>query len=458
MLKTNIYYNDFIITDNINDFTIIQKIELNNKSISEYINCGLICTPNTIHKDIFLSTLHTIVVDSKSNQNCFKLDDLSQIILNFGKIEKESYDFKEVVKRNRIEVLKSVESTINNEKPDLIYLSGGIDSTSIAVSLSNFNYSIDAIKIIFKNQNGIQNEVANAVSKIVNFNFFEYLYSINDFKKDLITFIWNIENLTYDGFAIFAMHSIAKKYNYKTFLTGLGGDELYGGYYSFKKIYLDNRNICNKFLKHGLNSIDYKDLILVNKSDLLGANYHKYYKNNLNKIVLKLSQSYFDYRIKSVQLLEFYFHLKIRAYQDIRNGYNAYNSNCLCPLLSDHLVDFVMKVPEKFFFHQEQNKSILRNSFSKIIPDEYLFRKKEGIPFPFKVWMKEIGPKYWIALFQHGILCEHEWLKSKSIPDFVNSHLSKYSETRHIYFLWRLIILEYWLRKEFNYKFDIIEI
>lgn len=259
----------------------------------------------------------------------------------------------------------------------------------------------------------------------------------------------------------FVMRAASER-NIKVLLDGQGSDEFLGGYmHSFYRL------IGGSFAKfrfaQGLSEwrhhmIDQnfgsskgRDILL--KSILAGFSsenklyrleYDRYYPRLLSGV---RSDVYLKKLFGYSRLQEFLYHLtfttslpSLLLYED-RNSM-AFSIESRVPFLDHRLVEFAFSLPDRHLIQGGQTKRLLRHAMRGVIPEEIFNRKdKKGFVTPGEVkWLR--GPlKY---LLDQPFFKDFPWDVAKIEPvikDFKNG------SNRHATLVWRLLVLNYWLRK-----------
>ncbi len=117
------------------------------------------------------------------------------------------------------------------------FLSGGIDSTSIVSLMRQIGHEkIKTISVVFPGHKLDESKYSRLAAKKYNTEHLEYTLTekevIDDFEKMLDA----MNQPTIDGVNTYFVSKAAKSFGLKVVLSGVGGDELFGGYPAFKYI------------------------------------------------------------------------------------------------------------------------------------------------------------------------------------------------------------------------------
>ena len=105
------------------------------------------------------------------------------------------------------------------------------------------------------------------------------------------------------------------------------------------------------------------------------------------------------------------------------------------PYLDMELVNFVRKIPSRYKFRNGQTKYILKKALEPVLPKEILYRPKKGFGIPIGRWLKN-GVAQIDARQTHGCL-NGRFIRSK-----MDEHARDKSD--HRAFLWNLWVLNEW--------------
>ncbi len=240
------------------------KFEYSDPSIVSYYLWGNIQEPFTLYKNIFSLNKGTyLTVESNGKEKSVNYANIKNLILNTDPINFSSENERNDYLRNY------VNETVNyhqvSDVPRTILLSSGIDSNVILSSISNenkkncsaltldFDYKNDQNETILAKQSALINEINHNISKISDDDFYNLL---ENFYKDM-------DSPTNDGFNNYLISHVSKKMGSKIIISGIGGDEIFSGYPTFKLIPKINRNLkylpkikfLNQFIKNKIYKI-----------------------------------------------------------------------------------------------------------------------------------------------------------------------------------------------------------
>jgi asparagine synthase (glutamine-hydrolysing) len=162
-------------------------------------------------------------------------------------VTKQWWKFSDLVKgkeRNkynsdaRVEIKKALIDTIKAHCVADVevgaFLSGGMDSTAIVALMREISHEkIKTISVTFNEKELDESKFSQLASDTFNTNHYEYRLTENEIINDLDKIFETMDQPTIDGVNTYFVSKAAKDLGLKVVMSGLGGDELFGGYPSF---------------------------------------------------------------------------------------------------------------------------------------------------------------------------------------------------------------------------------
>lgn len=125
---------------------------------------------------------------------------------------------------------ESVRLHLIADVPVGVFLSGGIDSTSLAALASRANKGVHTFTVAFKEQEFSEAAIARRTAEKLGTNHDELLLSSDEMLARLPEAIGALDQPSMDGINTWFVSWAARQAGLKVALSGLGGDELFGGY------------------------------------------------------------------------------------------------------------------------------------------------------------------------------------------------------------------------------------
>ncbi len=147
-----------------------------------------------------------------------------------------NYD-DETKKIIRNSLLDSIKAHMVSDVEVGAFLSGGIDSTAIVSLMRQAGHDkIKTISVTFPGHQLDESKYSNLAAKKYETNHFEYRFQEDELINDFEKIIEAMDQPTIDGINTYFVSKAAASFGLKVVLSGLGGDELFGGYPSFINI------------------------------------------------------------------------------------------------------------------------------------------------------------------------------------------------------------------------------
>ena len=403
-------------------------------------------------------TLHSVVpAPDTILSNIFKLEPGSFVrVHSDGKISKTKYysfnhiklniknNDREIIEETDRLLLKAIEKRFYTADVDVgVLLSGGLDSSLIVAMASKHNLSdINTFSIGFPtigNEEGNEFYYSDKVSKQFKTNHHKYNISQEELFESLDDVVKAMPEPMFSQDSA-AFYLLAKKVSLKqkVVLSGQGADELFGGYFWYKKMDQTKGTSVEKFTQHYFDREHDDYCKMINKS-YINTDYslpliEKLYDDQRNDISfldktlrIDLSTLIIDDPVKRVDSMTMSHGLETRV-----------------PFLDRDLVEFVLSIPSLTKLKND-GKYYLKKIAEKYLDDELIYRDKFYFPVPplkiiqghFYTYIKSILLSN--SCKQRGLYNSDYIEKLLSNP---NSHFTKLNGNT----LWHLGLLERWFQ------------
>lgn len=342
------------------------------------------------------------------------------------------------------------------------FMSGGVDSTLITSIANKINPGISAFTLGFKTHSSDFDELLQAkeTCRLNNINHIVKIVDPSNIIKDLDKIVELYEEPFYSLAPNYVISKLAKKSGVKVVLSGLGGDELLGGYNHFDHLKYWKMSRPFRFaLKplseavnmHKINK-RVNDLFTSKNINLFYKSYYSVFNEDEKRLIYSNSNNY-----NSDTVLDKYFQKDRKFNNDMERlsylGVMSYIGNhhvyrmdkftmnfgleSRFPMLDHNLVEFCFSIPSSFKIVNNKRKYLLRKIAKKHVPSSVLNMKKKGFRFPMDLWVKN----------ELKDLC-NDSISRLSNRDFVNKKtihklISELSPTQ----VWHLTMLELWFEK-----------
>jgi asparagine synthase (glutamine-hydrolysing) len=320
---------------------------------------------------------------------------------------------------NEEEVNQLINSTLKaavnrhliSDAPIGVFLSGGIDSSIISLlAAQNSPRPIQTLSVSFNEQAYDESYYQKIIQQKINSKHTHYTITKNDYLDALPQLKNAFDQPSNDAVNSWFISRCAKQNGLKAVLSGLGGDELFGGYPSFKRIdkvialrklplqifniadHLSNDKLKKLlFLKEERTYADYlflrgfytpktiSKLLDATEDEIQSAlRKLKYEDSPRNKVTPKNYVSWLEQNIYMRSQL-----LRDTDFMSMQHGVEI-----RVPFLDKEFLKLVHQIDSKVKFSGSLPKALLVKSFNDILPPEIYQRKKMGFTFPFQEWNK----------------------------------------------------------------------
>lgn len=192
--------------------------------------------PYTLYRNLFaLRAGHTLWIDRNGLQTPRKYFDIAEELGNASAIKAEG-DAAEILKAA---LSDSVKLHLIADVPVGVFLSSGMDSATLTALAADEINQLHAVTLGFAEYKGsLMDEVPLAQKVAAQYGCIHHVSHItqHDFDDELSTIVHAMDQPSVDGVNTYFVARAARRVGLKVALSGVGGDELLGGYQSFAQI------------------------------------------------------------------------------------------------------------------------------------------------------------------------------------------------------------------------------
>jgi len=132
---------------------------------------------------------------------------------------------------------ESIRRHFVSDVPVGVFLSGGIDSTAlVAIASRTVSENLQTFCISFDDAEYNEGDLAARTARHFGTDHYDWRMTAEDGRRLLGEFLTRQDQPSNDGFNTFCISKFAHEQGVKVVLSGLGGDEVFGGYPSFRTI------------------------------------------------------------------------------------------------------------------------------------------------------------------------------------------------------------------------------
>jgi asparagine synthase (glutamine-hydrolysing) len=324
--------------------------------------------------------------------------------------------FGEAASEVRDLLLEGVRARLVSDVPVVTFLSGGLDSSCIVAAVREMTGQSPAtIGITFSERTYSESESMWAVADHLGCRHVNHELSEAALLELIPRAVGSMDQPTIDGINTFIVSKVAAESGFKVALSGVGGDELFGGYPSFRAVPLlatskrlfvgrlgrdfaatlayalpageRRKKVRRWFGKPRMDEGDVYDLIreLFHASErrsLLGRGRAG---GSLEPVVEGGRLSFSD--ISRRELTQYMRNVLLR---DTDCFGMACSLELREPYLHVPLVEFLLALPDAWKARRPP-KALLREAFADVLPESTVRRPKRGFVLPFHLWLRT-GP------------------------------------------------------------------
>ncbi|MBS1525989.1 MAG: asparagine synthase (glutamine-hydrolyzing) [Bacteroidetes bacterium] len=311
-------------------------------------------------------------------------------------------------------VRESLKSAIHRQlmadAPIGVFLSGGIDSSLVTLLANEEKKTqLKTISIYFNEKSYDERMYQNLVLKNIDGEKFAHLVRQEDFEEFLPRIIQDMDMPTTDGINTWFISKYAHEDGLKAVLSGVGADELFGGYPSFTRIKrLEGLRKFPSLMFKGANyftSDRYKKIAFLTYTHPLAdylllrghyapADIATILEIDLNKVedILFNNKSlpYIrNYNEEAAAWFEKNLYMQNQLLRDTDVMGMSHGLEVRVPFLDEDFVRLTESIAPDIRFDSQQPKKLLIDSFNHILPREVWDRSKMGFTFPLQQWMRQ---------------------------------------------------------------------
>ncbi|MBI3134361.1 MAG: asparagine synthase (glutamine-hydrolyzing) [Bacteroidetes bacterium] len=375
---------------------------------------------------------------------------------------------------------RSVEMQLVADVPFGAFLSGGIDSSLLVALMSRVrDQKADTFSVVFKEDQFSEKKYARLIAEKYKTNHHELELSVTDFRDLIPEALSFMDHPGGDGLNTYVVSKKTREAGVKMALSGLGGDELFGGYSIFKQLpALQQKKWLRSFPAYArrpfarlynkvngtvasskisalmsLEEFDVEDIyqyyrqVFMDQQIIRLVNFPKLSPNR----VFEITREQVGYKkagyslplLSKISIAEMSTYMQNVLLRDADQMSMAHGLEVRVPFLDHELVELVLTIDDRFK-NPVSPKKLLVDSFADLLPEEIYNRPKMGFVLPYEVWMKNELRQF----------CETHINTLKDTGYFQADELGKIG---HAFFagdknitwsrIWPLVVLSNWMKE-----------
>jgi asparagine synthase (glutamine-hydrolysing) len=463
--------------------------KLNLRAVDSLLETGSVRQPDTMIQNVFHLPPATALKIKNGEWTSWSYWDAT-----FPSAQRPHLDYSEAKSELRRLFFETLEQHLISDVPLGVFLSGGIDSSLIVAAMRSIGQETKTFSIGFDVGGASYNETHHAKQVATRYqtHHTELVLSENDVLSDIEKIVFGIDQPSCDGLNTFVISKVTRRH-VTVALSGLGSDEIFGGYTGFKfaqrlasfqpitrlaaPIFKSAAEALNQIAPPSLQESWhwraamgvfgayqdtanlYRDIRAITppairKDWLLNSritDLDSPYRKALQASAIRGANN----PIQELSYLELKFYMMNTLLRDTDAMSMANSLEVRAPFLDHRLAEFVAALPAHYKIDEATKnigKKILVDAFSDLLPNEIIYRKKMGFVFPLGIWMR--SGKFRTLLMDTlstKSLAERGLFNAKRLEiettNFLNQTESSTRDYRTYLRLWMILLLELWLRR-----------
>jgi asparagine synthase (glutamine-hydrolysing) len=332
--------------------------------------------------------------------------------------------------RQRIEeelhaaLAESIRMRMVSDVPVGVFLSGGIDSSTVTGILSREGEQLNTFSLVFREADYSEAEYSRLVARTFKTEHHELLVSQHDALAAISPAFGAMDQPTVDGLNTYFVSRQARAAGIKVVLSGLGGDELYAGYSSFRTVprmerFLQIWGLFPKTIQRGFSATASQFVRDTDQSRKLtalatenGNLMHPYFLSRMlftpqlrSALLSSIGSEELDRsraalgecvsRAMNLDPINRVSYFETRCYmlntllRDTDMMSMAHGLEVRVPLIDHLLAEKLIALPGAWKIDRQMPKPMLVGALHGALPERVIHRPKRGFTLPFEHWLRD---------------------------------------------------------------------
>lgn len=323
----------------------------------------------------------------------------------------EINDPETAIKKIRKYLHHAIEQHLISNASIGVFLSGGIDSSIITLLADKIlKVKLNTLSIDLQETDYSEKKYQQLITSQTHGSHREFQVSFKDFKNNFSQIHSSMDQPSTDGINSWFVSKCAKENGFKAVLSGLGADEIFGGYPSFQRT--GRIKALKKLPKSVIQAAEkhpdqkYKRLYYLSYDNPLGEYLFSrgFFTPTLIAKILNADVREVDSLLRNFECnsqfnslqsgnraswLETNLYMQNQLLKDVDYMSMSHGIEVRVPFLDQDLMKLVLSISPDIKFKKGFSKPLLINAFKQILPEQIWNRPKMGFSFPFQEWMKK---------------------------------------------------------------------
>jgi asparagine synthase (glutamine-hydrolysing) len=323
---------------------------------------------------------------------------------------------EEALAQIRLSTQRAVQKNLIADAPLGVFLSGGIDSSLLTLLADKLLNKVRSLSINFEDASYDERPFQQLViNETINVEHASQLVPEELFWENLDD-IWKaMDQPSVDAVNAYFVARFANAKGIKSVLSGLGADEIFGGYASFKRMkwirsmrklpMIKSIGLTLGYIKKSWSRLVYLTIPTPIGDYLFLRGIHS--PNEIARLlnisetkvwdVLKIVPFDDPTKLSDIEyasLLEFKMYMSNQLLKDTDYMGMWHGVEVRVPFLDVRLVEMVHSIPPSIRYKKGWPKYLLTASHQDILPQGIVFREKKGFTFPFALWLQRSPERF----------------------------------------------------------------
>lgn len=461
----------------------LMSADINTQAIADYLHFGYVPDPKSIYRNIFkLPPAHTLTATRGKNVGGSAITLTPYWSINFK--EDSNLTFEQA-QEDLINLLdEAVHDQMISDVPLGAFLSGGVDSSAIVASMAKSNSTPVTCSIGFDEASHDERGFARRTAIQFGTNHHEEVASLDVTGSiDEIARVYGEPFADSSALPTWLVSKLARKH-VTVALSGDGGDEVFAGYRRYRFFLGEER--MRSALPASIRKpifgtagalypkLDFAPRFLRFKTTFqaLGEDQASAYAR-ASAIMLPERASALASGDLKASFAGYQSDMMIRTHMDATGSSDplsralytdlkmwlagrmlvktdrasmAHSLEVRPPMLDHRLVEWAARLPSSFKLQQGSGKHILKSALETRLPNDLLYRPKQGFGLPVSGWLRAEKNNPLDRLANSTIWKESGLINTKTVSKMVSAH--KGNKADHGQELWSILMLDAFLRQQ----------
>jgi len=359
--------------------------------------------------------------------------------------ERDTSNRAEAVARLRAELEESVRMHLVSDVPLGVFLSGGMDSSAL-VALMSRTVRPKTFSVVFDERSFTEAPFSREVAERFETDHTEIRLSEDRLIRILPHALAAIDQPTMDAVNTFVVSGAVKDAGVTVALSGLGGDELFAGYPSFRRalrlgampkrlaraastvgsVVLKTSVQRDKFWQLAKSAGAPEDVYRISRQ-LFSSDAALQITGREAETQPRNGHHYSTDIVNAISALELKGYMTNTLLRDTDAMSMAHSLEVRVPFVDAKVVDYVLPLPGEWKLPAKHSvpKPLLADALAGLLPRDFLARPKMGFTLPFEKWLRRNLRDQVSSVFEDSGPLSAAGLDSKAVRNVWNNFLQK---------------------------------